>query len=202
MMAKKGYNDTSMKREGRWQMSVHEVKTIHIFGSSGSGSTTLARALAERFGFHHVDTDEALWIPTDPPFTQKRSPEAAKKLIEIEMARHEKNVVSGEFFGWGDFLRDRIDLYIYMNLPVEIRLERIRAREQKRFGSRVLPGGDMHTAHMEFLEWVRSYESDSGSHRSKKAHLHRLETLDKPVIRIEESRSIPELLESIAPFLF
>lgn len=183
-------------------MTVNEVKTIHIFGSSGSGSTTLARALADRFGFHHVDTDEALWIPSDPPFTQKRSPEAAKSLIENEMALYPKNVVSGEFYGWGDFLRDRIDLYIYMNLPVEIRLERIRAREQKRFGARVLPGGDMHAAHLEFLEWVRNYEHDSGSHRSKNAHLRRLETLDRPILRIEEPRSIPELLDLVVPHLF
>lgn len=178
-----------------------EVRLIHVFGSSGSGSTTLARAIAETHGFHHIDTDEALWLPTDPPFTQRRSPEEAKALILRQLEGNEKNVISGEFMGWGDFLRGKIDLYVYMNLPVEIRIERVKNREIRRFGSRVLPGGDMHQAHLEFLDWVRSYESDSFSHRSRVAHLQRIATLEKPVVRIERPLTIPEMLLEIEPYL-
>ncbi len=31
---------------------------LHIFGASGSGTTTLARALAKRCGWLHLDTDD------------------------------------------------------------------------------------------------------------------------------------------------
>lgn len=195
-----GYNVIQGKRKER-KINLADLHLIHIFGSSGSGSTTFARAIAETHGFHHIDTDDALWIPTDPPFTRKRTPEEAKAIILRQLGEHERCVISGEFLGWGDFLRDRVDLYVYMNLTAEIRIERVQNREVRRFGSRVLPGGDMYRAHLEFLDWVKSYESDSQSHRSRMAHLKKIAALEKPVLRIEEPLPVTELLRKIEPFL-
>lgn len=180
---------------------MQKVKLIHIFGASGSGSTTFARAIAERYGFHHIDTDEALWEPTDPPFTVKRDLSVVKKMIEDQIAHHEKNVISGEFLGWGDFLKDKIDLGVYMHLPVDIRIERIQHREEKRFGKRVLPGGDMYQAHLDFLDWVREYETGDDTRRSVAMHRKWLEQTNLPILRIEEVSTIEELLERIDPFL-
>jgi adenylate kinase family enzyme len=188
-----------MGREG--VIILEKVRTIHIFGASGSGSTTLARAIADRFGYHHIDTDDALWVETDPPFTVKRTPEECKALIERQLADHECNVISGEFLGWGDFLKGKIDLFIYMHLPVEIRIERIQNREIKRFGSRVMPGGDMHEAHLSFLEWVREYENGDETRRSVAMHKKWLKTADRPVLKIERPESIEELLNQVKPFL-
>ena len=47
-------------------------QVIHIFGASGSGTTTLGRYLAQRLGGVHLDSDDFFWLPTDPPYTQKR----------------------------------------------------------------------------------------------------------------------------------
>jgi adenylate kinase family enzyme len=33
------------------------AKRIHLIGASGSGTTTLGRALAQRLGYPHFDTD-------------------------------------------------------------------------------------------------------------------------------------------------
>jgi len=180
---------------------LRDIHIIHIFGSSGSGSTTLARAISEKYGFHHIDTDDALWLPTDPPFTAKRTPEVSKALIEAQLDVHPRSVISGEFLGWGDFLKGRVDLFVYLSLPVGIRLARIQNREIKRFGNRVLPGGDMYQAHQDFLEWVRKYETAEGSHRSRSSHLQRLSSADRPVLMVEEPLSIEELLFRIDPFL-
>lgn len=46
------------------------VKHIHILGASGSGTTTLARALAVKTGYAHFDTDDYFWLPTKVPFTE------------------------------------------------------------------------------------------------------------------------------------
>ena len=48
------------------------VPGIHVTGASGSGVTTLARALAERLSVAHLDTDDFYWLPSDPPYQQKR----------------------------------------------------------------------------------------------------------------------------------
>src|SRR5438128_874343 len=47
------------------------VQRLHILGASGSGTTTLGRALAEGLQCPHFDTDDYFWLPTDPPFTQQ-----------------------------------------------------------------------------------------------------------------------------------
>src|SRR5829696_7380488 len=47
-------------------------RRVHITGASGSGTTTLGHALAARFGWRHLDTDDHFWLPTDPPFQQQR----------------------------------------------------------------------------------------------------------------------------------
>ena len=43
------------------------IHRIHILGASGSGTTTLGRALAARLQCPHFDTDDCFWLPTDPP---------------------------------------------------------------------------------------------------------------------------------------
>jgi hypothetical protein len=41
-------------------------------GASGSGSSSLAAAIASRHGHRHLDTDDFYWMPTDPPFQPVR----------------------------------------------------------------------------------------------------------------------------------
>lgn len=41
---------------------------IHITGASGSGTTTLGRALAQALGWRYLDADRYYWLPTSPPF--------------------------------------------------------------------------------------------------------------------------------------
>jgi hypothetical protein len=40
--------------------------------ASGSGTTTLARALANHWSVPHADADDYFWMPTDPPYVEKR----------------------------------------------------------------------------------------------------------------------------------
>lgn len=55
---------------------------IHVFGASGSGTTTLGSHLASAIGGRHLDADAYYWIATDPPFTTKREP--AERIATIE----------------------------------------------------------------------------------------------------------------------
>lgn len=41
---------------------------LHMMGASGSGTTTLARALADHWSVPHADADDYFWVPTDPPY--------------------------------------------------------------------------------------------------------------------------------------
>jgi len=57
-----------------------EVPRVHVFGASGSGTTTLSRALAARLDVGHFDADDYFWVPIEPPFTQKYP---AEKRVEL-----------------------------------------------------------------------------------------------------------------------
>lgn len=60
---------------------------LHIFGASGSGTTTLAKAIYETFGHTHLDTDDYFWVPTDPPYTTKRTPRKRQKLLKADIIK-------------------------------------------------------------------------------------------------------------------
>jgi len=177
------------------------MKIIHIFGSSGSGTTTLARAICERFGFKMIDIDDVFWEETDPPFTVKRKEAERIEIIETILHQHEKVVMSGAFVGWGDVFISRLDLAVYLHLPLDVRIERVMHREAKRFGDRVMPGGDLYQQHLEFLEWIQEYDHGDIQTRSKKQHQAWMKKLACPVIKIEAVKSIDELIEIIRPYL-
>ena len=180
---------------------MHKPKTIHIFGASGSGTTTLAKAISTRFGYHFIDTDEAIWENTDPPFTKRKADSQSRKFVEKQLKENKYNVISGAFVGWGDVFKPKVDLFIYMHLPLEIRLQRIQIREENRFKDRVLPGGDLYLQHLDFLDWVSQYEELDESTRSQKQHELWLKNVKKPIVVIKEVLTIEELLQKVESFL-
>jgi cytidylate kinase len=71
----------------------------------------------------------------------------------LEGATHwTKNwVLSGSIVCWGDVLVPTFDLVVFLYVPAEVRLARLRAREQERFGTAVEPNGSMYEQHQSFL---------------------------------------------------
>jgi hypothetical protein len=75
---------------------------IHIVGASGSGTTSLAVEMAARYGDRHLDTDDYFWLPTIPPYREKRPREERLAFLR-EAARESKSwVLSCSLCGWGD----------------------------------------------------------------------------------------------------
>ncbi|MBU1144279.1 MAG: AAA family ATPase [Firmicutes bacterium] len=176
-------------------------KTIHIFGASGSGATTLAKAISEKYNYHFIDTDDALWENTDPPFTVKKKEYESIKIVQNQLNAYTNNVISGAFVGWGDSFKTQIDLFIYLHLPLETRLKRIQTREENRFKERVLPGGDLYSQHQEFLAWVSQYEILDESVRSQKQHEKWLKNVKTTTLVIKEVLPLDDLLNRVKPFI-
>jgi adenylate kinase family enzyme len=180
---------------------MNPIRVIHIFGASGSGATTLARAVGARYGYRFIDVDDAMWEPTDPPFTVRRPDAECRRRIEAELALSPRSVVSGAFVGWGDVFIPKLDLVVFMHLPEDVRVERINRRERARFGDRVAPGGDLYAQHLDFVAWARSYDTEDVSRRSRAQHERWLGRLSCPVIRIERPLPLEELLELVGKHL-
>ncbi len=182
--------------EGRPGMQL--PRRIHIFGASGSGTTSLASAIADKHGHSHLDTDDFFWVPTNPPFRGIRLRDQRLALLRQALLNSISWVLSGSLCEWGDPLIPEFDLDVFLVVPTPIRLARLRAREIARYGHQAIaPGGDLHQAHVEFLEWAGRYDTGGLEVRSRALHEAWLAALPGAVLRLEGDRSVAEQLTQI-----
>ena len=115
---------------------------LHIFGASGSGTSSLGRAMAENLALTFFDADDYYWEKTNVPYTVKVAPEIRVKTLLADMAEARAWVLSGSVVSWGDVLIPLFTAAVFLTAPTEVRLERLRRRERQRYGSRIDKGGD------------------------------------------------------------
>lgn len=111
---------------------------IYITGASCAGVTTLGHNLVTQLGVRHVDVDDFYWMPTNPPFTTKRPVSERVSLIQQKLG-DDGWVMTGSCIGWGDALITHADLIVFVVTATPVRLERLAAREEERFGNRIAP---------------------------------------------------------------
>ncbi|QHJ01467.1 hypothetical protein GT347_08955 [Xylophilus rhododendri] len=134
---------------------------VLVTGAAGCGTTTLGRALAQAADAPFLDADDFFWLPTDPPYRSRRTAADRYSLLTAELAQRPQAVVAGSLMGWGAELEDAFDLVVFLYLPTALRLARLRAREEARFGK----------ADPEFLDWASQY--DAGTAQGRSLALHR-----------------------------
>jgi adenylate kinase family enzyme len=174
------------------------VDRIHIVGASGSGTSTLAAALGARLGHAHLDTDRYYWEPSDPPFQRVRERGARAGLLAADLDARPRWVLSGSLCGWGDVFIPRFQLVIFLAVPADVRMARLRARERARYGAAVEPGGAMHRASQEFLDWAARYDEGGMEIRSRRLHEAWLAALPCPCLRLEGPGTVDEHLARVA----
>ena len=143
---------------------------IHIYGASGSGTSTLGKKICDELGYQFMDTDDYFWLPTNPKYTTKRSKEERVALMRKDIKESENVVISGSLVDWGDELIPLFTIAIRLETDTDVRIERIKKREKEKFGDRILPNGDMYQQHLDFLEWAKKYDTGSANMRSKAKH--------------------------------
>ena len=182
-------------------MNRTNYKIIHVFGASGSGTSTLAKAICDKTGFHMMEVDSYFWLPTDPPFTVRRSSDESAALMQKDIDKFRKVVVAGSATGWGDFLIPQISLAIRLETPTEIRIERIKQRELMRFGERIQPGGDMYEQHHKFIDWAQMYDEGGVEMRSKRQHDEWQKKLECKLLILDGTKPVTSMLEDIANYV-
>jgi adenylate kinase family enzyme len=161
------------------------VARLHILGASGAGTTTLGGALARRLGAAHLDTDDFFWLLTDPPFEAIRPRPERQALLGEALARHPSWVLSGSLCGWGDVFVPCFERVVFLWLAPDIRLARLVAREQARYGAAAIaPGGPRHAKSEAFLAWAARYDDGGPEERTRALHEGWLAALPCPVLRL------------------
>lgn len=167
---------------------------IHIFGAAGAGTTTLGSLLARRLNIPHFDTDEYFWIKTAIPYTEKREVNQRIELLNAALQKYKSWILFGSLCGWGDFTIPMFTLVVFLWIPGELRMARLKEREIKRYGLEALsPGGWFYKNHQEFMEWASQYDLPGTDTRKRELHEQWMSKLPCRILRLEQSRSVEEL---------
>jgi hypothetical protein len=172
-----------------------EIGRLLVTGASGAGTTTLGRALADQWSVPHAEVDDYFWLPTSPPFTQKR-PEAERlRLMDEVFLPRSSWVLSGSVMGWGDPLAEMLDAVVFLTVDPSVRIERLRRREAGRYGDVDGP------APRAFFDWARRYDDPSFTGRSRAKHEQWLGSLSKPILRLDGAESVADLTGAVGAWL-
>ena len=164
---------------------------IQICGLNGSGKSTLGRALAEKIGFYFIDDENLYFSRSNPnePYTNPKPRHEVEQLLMNEVKNHPDFVFAAVK---GDYEKDIISMYDYVimiEVPKSVRSQRVRNRSFKKFGSRMLLGGDLYNQEEAFFQMV---ESRQGNYVE-----NWLQTVKCPIIRVDGTKPIDENVEYI-----
>lgn len=161
---------------------------VLVTGAAGSGTSTLAQALASQNRAAFLEADNFFWLPTQPPFAQRRPPGPRSALLLDALDKHRSCVVAGSVMGWGTAIEDAFDAIVFLYTPTELRLERLARRETERFGC-VDPA---------FLVWASQYDAGPPEGRSLAKHNAWLAACNCPVVRLDGGLEVAHLLQQLA----
>lgn len=170
---------------------------LHITGASGTGTTTLGRALATAWSVPHADVDDYFWVPTSPPYTTKRGVPQRLHLMEEMFTGRGAWVLSGSLMGWGDPVAEHFDAVVFLSVDHDMRMERLHARELTRYGTSIHVGGEREAAHREFMDWASGYEDPDFDGRNRARHERWLDTLTCPVLRLDGTAPVGDLVNAV-----
>ncbi|MFA5522822.1 MAG: AAA family ATPase [Tissierellales bacterium] len=177
------------------------INRIHILGASGSGTTTLGKALSEKLNYRHFDTDYYFWKPTNPPFQEKRVVKERQEILEKDLVRYKRWILSGSLCGWGDIFIPYFDLVIFLWLPKELRINRLIEREKRRYGEKIKLDSDLYEQHKEFIGWASQYDDGDLSIRSRKLHEKWLNELPCKVLMLEGSFELEDKINKVLKYI-
>ncbi|SEO06016.1 Adenylate kinase [Amphibacillus marinus] len=96
---------------------------IHIIGSVGSGKTTLARILSDKFNLVHYELDNVVWQRGDGNDVRRTSQARDDYLNEIVML--DAWIIEGAHHKWVQPSLEKADLIIFLDPKYSIRVFRI-----------------------------------------------------------------------------
>lgn len=164
---------------------------IMICGLNGTGKSTLGKALAEKLHFYFIDNENLYFSGTELScvYAAPRTREEAETLLFREMNAHENFVFASVKGDYGEAVCPFFQYAVLISVPKDIRLQRVKNRSFQKFGSRMLPGGDLYGQEERFFDFVKSRSEDTVEEW--------VQGLSCPVIRIDGRKPVEENINLI-----
>lgn len=161
-----------------------------IFGPAGSGKTTLDKFVADKMEIAFLDIDEYIWRnDTEKPYSVMYSKEEKIRNLMEAVQKAKEFVMAGSMNSFHEYFDPMFLLAVYLTADAKVRVTRIHEREQKEFGDRILPGGDMYEEHQQFLNDAANYDGNAAS-CNKSQHELWLNQIGCPVLKLNGEDSL------------
>lgn len=174
---------------------------FYIFGASGSGTTTLGAAVAQRMGVLHLESDDFYWVDCpQQPYTHKRPPAERVARMQAQLQGQHSWVISGgSLADWGQPLVAQCTQAVWVHLPAADRMARLHAREQARFGDRLHSDAALQQHHREFLAWAARYDTEPATSGTRNLLRHRawMAQLHCPVLALDSRQPVAQLVDAV-----
>ena len=162
---------------------------IIVFGANGCGKTTLGCELARKLNTKHLDVEDYYFEKSEIPYSKPRSKDTVIKLMLVDIEKCDSFVLSAVTGDYGDKISSMYKLGVFLSVPIDIRLERVKRRTLEQYGERVLVGGDMYEQEHGFLEFVRT--------RNLSIIDEWVKTLTCPILHLDGTKVISENIQLI-----
>lgn len=145
------------------------MQRVVVTGSTGSGKTTFAAALAGALGGPHVELDGLNWDPNWTP----APPELFRARVEAALAGRDRWVVDGNYRAVRDLIWPRADTLVWLDYGLPLILVRLTRRTFSRALRRTeLWNGNREHLWEHFLPWDKSlYVWALKTHRRRRREL-------------------------------
>ena len=155
----------------------------------------MGRMLADRMEYEFIDNEDLYFPKTDPlyMFSGPRSAEEVIQLLEERISENNRFIFASVRGNYGCRLIASLDRIILIEVPKQIRSQRVRDRSYQKFGNRVLPGGDLYDREN---KWFSLTET-----RPETYVTDWLETINCPLIRIDGTLPVEENVDYLVSVL-
>jgi adenylate kinase family enzyme len=168
---------------------------IIVCGGNGAGKSTLGKALAQALGFVFMDVEDYYFPQNDADYKYDtvRTREQVNALLLDDMKKHQQFVLASVKGNFDENVRAMLNRAVYLHVPKDVRMQRVYDRSFRKFGDRMLHGGDLYEREQRFLDMVRQ--------RPENEVLESLRSLNIPIIQLDGTLPIETNVQAAVKLL-
>lgn len=136
---------------------------IIICGGNGAGKSTLGKYLAAQLGCKFMDIEDYYFPKKEGeyPYEEVRTMQEVSERLLADLKRNENCVLAAVKGDYGHDIESLFTCAVFIEVPKEERMRRIRERSYKQFGSRMLSGGDLYEKETHFFTMADQHSTQA-----------------------------------------